>query len=50
MSSQPLELGRACPHAADRPLPLIVCLSFIAGLSATIWMALAWLAKALLGL
>lgn len=50
MSSQPLELGRAYPPAADQPFPLIVCLPVIAGLSATFWLMLARLAKALLGL
>ena len=50
MSSQPLELGRAYPTAANQSLPVIVCLPVIAGLSATLWLGLAWLAKALLGL
>ncbi len=50
MSSQLLELGRACPPAADQPLPFIVCLPVIAGLSAALWLMLARLAKALLGL
>ena len=50
MSLQPLGSGRACPPAADQPLPLVVCLPVIAGLSASLWLALAWVAKALLGL
>ncbi len=50
MSLQPLELGRAYPPAADQPLPLVVCLPVIAGLSVTLWLALARVAKALLGL
>ena len=50
MSLQPLELSRAYPSANDQPLPLVVCLPVIAGLSVTLWLGLAWLAKGLLGL
>lgn len=50
MSSHPLELDRVYPPAADQPLPLIICLPVIAGLSATLWLMLARLAEALLGL
>ncbi len=55
MSSQPLELDRAYRLAADQlpanqPLPLIVALPFIMGLSAALWLMIGRLAKALLGL
>lgn len=55
MSSQPLELDRAYRPAADQspteqPLPLIVALPFVMGLSAGLWLMIGRLAKALLGL
>ena len=50
MSPQPLELDRAYPPAADQPLPLIVALPFVLGLSATLWLMIGRLAEALLGL
>ena len=50
MSSQPLELVQAYRPTADQPLPLILALPIITGLSVTLWLLIGRLAKMLLSL
>lgn len=50
MLSRSVELDHAYLPAADQPLPLIVAFPIIMGLSATLWLMIVWLAKAMLGL
>lgn len=50
MVLRPAELDHACSPAAGQPLPLMVAFPIIMGLSATLWLMIGWLAKAVLGL
>ena len=50
MSLQPLELVEPCRPTTGQPLPLILALPIITGLSATLWLLIGRLAKMLLGL